>query len=277
MAEAQGPRRLFIDCETSPNIVYSWRIGRKIDLDHSNIIKERAIITICYKWAGEESVKSLTWDKDQNDKEMLRKFVLVMNSADEIIAHNGDRFDLPWIRTRCIFHRIPMPSTLPSVDTLKQARRGFNFNSNRLDYLGGFLGHGHKQDTGGFGLWKSVMDGSRKSLSEMVVYCKRDVELLEKVYNELYSYTKPTIHVGVLTGGYRHSCPKCGSSNTHRSRKSTTAMGTPKVQLHCNDCNAYWTMAESTYIASMKLAFMDKHGLDTTKSKSGRKGKDGKD
>ena len=41
-------RRLYFDCETSPNIVYSWRIGYKIELSHDSIIEERRIICISY-------------------------------------------------------------------------------------------------------------------------------------------------------------------------------------------------------------------------------------
>ena len=32
-------KRLFWDIETSPNVVLSWRIGYKINLDHDNILQ----------------------------------------------------------------------------------------------------------------------------------------------------------------------------------------------------------------------------------------------
>ena len=239
-------RRMFIDCETSPNVVYSWRIGRKIDLSHDNIIKERAIITICWKWEGQKEVHWLTWDKRQSDKAMLKKFVRVMLRADEVIAHNGDRFDLPWIRTRCLFHRIDIPAQLPSVDTLKLARRGFLFNSNRLDYLGGFMGHGRKKDTGGFGLWQRVIAGNPKALADMVSYCKRDVELLENVHRDLYGYSRPTTHMGVLSLGYKHHCPRCGSDHTKRNgNRRATAAGTLTIEMKCLDCKRTWRMSEN--------------------------------
>lgn len=101
-------KRLFFDIETSPNIVTSWRIGYNLNISPDNIIHERAIICVCWKWEGEDEVHSLTWDKNQNDKQLLKKFIKVLNSADEIIGHNGDRFDIKWLRTRCIFHDIDM-------------------------------------------------------------------------------------------------------------------------------------------------------------------------
>lgn len=272
-ATAYVIKRLFVDIETSPNIGYFWKPGHNINIPAENILEEAKIITICYKWQGGNVVNSLTWDKEMNDASMLKKFIPIILMADEVIAHNGDRFDLPWIRTRCIFHRIRIPAQLPSVDTLKQARSGFRFNSNRLDYLGGYLGRGNKEQTGGFKLWKDVMKGDKRALADMVNYCKRDVNLLESVYLDLYEYTKPTSHVGVLSGGYKHDCPKCGSKNTKRNKKSTTSMGTNRVQCLCGDCKSYFTMSEATFTRSKIHEFRMNHGLIETKSSKRRKGK----
>ena len=72
-------RRLFFDIETSPNIGLFWSAGFKQRIDYSNIIKERAIICICYKWEDEKDVYHLQWDAKQNDKAMLQKFIEVAN------------------------------------------------------------------------------------------------------------------------------------------------------------------------------------------------------
>jgi hypothetical protein len=66
-------KRLFFDIETSPNVGFFWTAGYKQNISHDNIIKERAIICICYKWAGEDKIYSLTWDKNQNDKKYAPK------------------------------------------------------------------------------------------------------------------------------------------------------------------------------------------------------------
>jgi hypothetical protein len=244
-------RRLYVDIETSPMIAYTWRIGRKIDLSHDNILREPSIICICWKWEGKK-VEGLTWDKDQSDKAMLAKFIKVLMQADEVIGHNGDRFDLPWIRTRCFYHGIRIPHQLPSVDTLKQARKGFNFPSNRLDYLGKYMGVGRKKETGGFGLWKGVMDKDAASLALMVDYCKQDVELLERVHQKLYAYTKPTTHIGVASGGYKHWCPSCGSSDVIRNgNKHVTNFGVTKVQMKCKGCGTTYRMNETQVMSEM--------------------------
>ena len=87
-------KRLFYDIETSPMVCYSWRIGWNLTLSHSNIIDNWKIICVSYKWEGSDKVYNLKWDKNQDDKTLLEKFVKVLNQADEIVAHNGDRFDI---------------------------------------------------------------------------------------------------------------------------------------------------------------------------------------
>jgi DNA polymerase elongation subunit (family B) len=240
-------KRLFFDIETSPNIGMFWSAGYKKDISPESIIKERAIICIAYKWAGNEKTHVLSWDENQDDKTMLEKFILIANSADELVGHNGDRFDLPWIRTRCLFHRIPTFPNYTTIDTLKSARSKFYFNSNKLDYIAKFLGLGQKIHTG-YDLWKNiVLNKDEKALQEMMVYCENDVILLEKVYNELSTYIPAKTHHGVIQGEEKFSCPECGSYNMVYSKKRLTALGTSRIQTQCKECGKYHTISEKTY------------------------------
>lgn len=180
---------LLLDIEVSPNIVASWRIGSKVFLSPDNIIKERAIICIAYKWYGEENISSLQW-KDGDDRDLMIKFSKLISEADIVLHQNGDSFDIPWLRTRAIFHKIPFPAKINSLDTLKYARWGFYFNSNKLDYLGKYLGVGQKVENS-YDLWMKVtLNNDKKALKEMVEYCKGDIKLLEDVYNRLLPYLK---------------------------------------------------------------------------------------
>ena len=239
--------RLFFDIETSPNIVLSWRIGRKISIDHSNLLKERAIICIGYKWEKEKKAQALKWDSSQNDKEMLRQFVEIANKADELVGHNGDQFDLPWIRTRCLFHGIPMFPSYKTIDTLQWARRRFYFNSNRLDYIGRYLGVGGKIKTE-FDLWKKVvLEDNRQALDQMIEYCKRDVEMLQDVYQKLADHVPQKTHVGVAMGKDKWTSPFTGSTNVAISKQRVTALGSRQYQMKCNDTGRYYQISEATH------------------------------
>lgn len=232
-------RRLFFDIETSPNIGLFWEAGYKKNITTDNIIKERAIICICYKWEDEKEVYSLQWDGKQNDKTMLTKFILVANQANELVGHNGDKFDLAWVRTRCLFHHIDMFPTYTTIDTLKVARSKFRFQSNRLNYIAEFLGLGGKIKTE-YNLWKDILlKNDKVAMEKMIKYCKKDVTLLEQVFKALRGHMLPKTHYGVIFGEDRGTCPECGSNDLIKNNKVTTATGLTRIQYKCNTCNKY--------------------------------------
>ena len=237
-------KRLFFDIEVSANIGLFWQSGFKLNIGPESIIKERAIICICYKWEDSKEVHSLEWDSKQCDKKMLQKFIHIANTADELVGHNGDKFDLAWIRTRCLFHRIDMFPGYTTTDTLKISRSKFKFNSNKLDYIAKFLGVGEKIKTD-YGMWKDIMLNKCKvSMSKMVKYCKMDVVVLEKVYKELSVHILSKVHYGVIFGQDRGSCPECGSDDIVRMCNRVTASGVKKIQYQCKTCNKYHTKTD---------------------------------
>jgi DNA polymerase elongation subunit (family B) len=246
-------KRLFFDIETSPNIVYSWRIGYNLSITPDNIIDERKIICISYKWEDEDRIHTLTWDQNQCDKQMLIDFIAQANKADELIAHNGDRFDIKWIRTRCIYHRIPMFPQYKTLDTLKKAKSGFNFNSNKLDYIAKFLGVGAKIKHSGFDMWVQVMKGNHLAMQEMIEYCEGDIIVLEDVFLTMQNYIKMNTHNGVINNNLKYSCPSCGAEHPILLKNNVTAMGTIKRLMECNDCKYTYEISNSSYINLLKF------------------------
>lgn len=241
-------RRLFFDIETSPNVVLSWRVGYRINIDYDNIVKERAIICAAWKWAGQSKVYALGWDENQGDKAILEAFLEAAHQADELVAHNGDKFDLPWIKTRCLHHGLQTFPKYKTIDTLAWAKRNFYFNSNRLNYLGKYLGIGGKLETR-FDLWKDVvLSNDRARLGQMVRYNKRDVVLLEQVYDRLSAHVHPKTHVGVLNNREKWTCAYCGSEDVRVNKtKRVTMRGTVSKQMHCGNCGRYYTISSQSY------------------------------
>lgn len=241
-------RRLYFDIETSPNIGFFWQPGYKISISYENIIKERAIICICYKWSDSQKVYSLQWDSKQNDKKMLQDFIKVADQADELVAQNGDNFDIKWIRTRCLFHGISMMPQYTTIDTLKIARQGFRFNSNKLDYMSKFMGRKGKIQTS-FDLWKDIaLKNCKKSLAEMVRYCKQDVLELEYVFNKLNPYTKPKTSIAE----YKSDCPECGSEDMRVKNYKVSGAGVKYATLQCFDCGKYHKVNANSYGAALQ-------------------------
>jgi len=130
-----GFKRLFYDIETSPNIGFFWSSSWKANIPHDNIIKERAVICICWKWEGQDEVHSVEWDEGC-DKAALKRFMEVALMADELVAHNGDNFDEKWIRTRCLIHGIEIAAKAEQLRHIKEGTNAFQIQFKSVGLFG---------------------------------------------------------------------------------------------------------------------------------------------
>jgi DNA polymerase elongation subunit (family B) len=225
-------RRLFFDIEVSYCKGWFWRPSYKTSISYNQILEHAKIICISYKWEGQDKVYNLNWDNNQNEKLMLEKFIKVVDKADEIVGHNSDRFDIKWIRSRCMFHKVPMFPRYLSFDTLKFYRGSTNQPSNRLDDIGDYFGIGRKVKNEE-GLWiKVVENNDRRALKRMVKYCDGDVLLLEKVYLLAKPYSLNKVH----NTGVKQDCPECGTDNVKLYGYTYLSSGTKKQRVRCNEC-----------------------------------------
>jgi len=211
--EPREPKVLIYDIETSFNILAAFQLLNLKPLPHDSILKERYIICASWKWLGEEDIHHISvndfyngYDDDVGVVETLHE---VISSADVIIAHYGDRFDLPYVNTRSLFHGLDPLAPVPTIDTYKIAKRHFKFNSNRLDYLGKFLGVGGKIHTDQ-SLWLKCLLGDTSAIEDMVTYNIQDVKLLEEVYLKLRPYAPAIVNRALFKQS--NVCPSCGSS-----------------------------------------------------------------
>lgn len=254
------PKVLFFDIETSYNITKSWRAGRDITINHGDIIHERAIICVSYKWKGEDKVHTLKWDNGC-DKGLVTRFMEVMDSADELVGHNIDRYDTKFVRTRALIHGLRTLPKYVSYDTLKQARKHFSLNSNKLDYVAKILGLGGKLKHIGMPMWDVIIlnavfkygskKKAKKSMNKMIKYCEKDVILTEEVYNKLRLHTERNTHHGVLNGLSKLTCPNCGKDNYRLVKTQVTKAGTIKRIMECNDCGERFFMNNTNYLKTI--------------------------
>lgn len=230
------PDTLIFDIETSYGVYAVWHPG-KVYVSPESMLREAKIICIGYKWAGKKRTYCLKWDEEQNDRDMMLEFVKVMDSADRVVGHNSDRFDIRWIRARCLKHRIPMMPNYTSIDTLKSCRTLFKMHSNKLAEVAKFLRVGAKMETGGLSLWMDVIERRCPiALKKMMRYCMNDVRLTEKVLEVL----NPYMPVRSRVNGCITLCPECGSNRLSvNQRRKYTALGTERVSLKCLECGKY--------------------------------------
>lgn len=242
MGSHEGDRLVF-DIEVSPAIYWLWKGGYGINVPTGNLLEEAKVICISYQWEGDTKIRHLQWDKKQNDKKMLKDFIPILQEAGTVIGHNSDNFDIKWLRTRCLFHRLPCPPDFVTVDTWKQAKKYFRFQGNGLKYIAKFLGLKGKIEPRD-GLWQDVVfKKSASAMKEMLEYCDRDVDQTTQVFDLFAPYTHTVGH----RGGSMCDCPYCGSSNTQWAKDRITSAGTKRVQFQCQDCGKYTTVAASKW------------------------------
>lgn len=236
--------RVFLDIETAPNIGYFWQAGHEQNINHDCIIKERAVICVCWMRDGEETVHRLLWQKPYDDKALIKALLPVLADADEVVAHNANRFDIPWLRTRALKHGFRFPE-VKVVDTLRIAWGKFRFNSSRLDYLAKFLGVGAK-GASGWKLWEGAIQGDEKALNALVDYCAQDVRVLAKVYAKLAPHVRPATHAGVFDKKPAWSCPHCGTTQVKKTKTRVTPTGSLRHQFVCAKGH-YYTVSNAAF------------------------------
>ncbi len=232
---------LFYDLETAPLLAHIWRPSDDY-VTSDRLLHDSWIICWSAKWAHETKkvhVGMVTPQEaiDQDDSRIVGELSDLLREADIIVAHNGDRFDLPMFNGRLLMLGLEPLGPVQTIDTLKLARSNFRLAYNKLDYLAEQLGLGNKLKTG-FDLWRDCYHGDQKALNKMSKYNVRDVILLEQVFNKLKPYVKGLKRLVEPDYDQQEACPFCGSSNVTRRGFARTQSATYQ-QYQCGDCRRY--------------------------------------
>lgn len=231
------PKILIWDVETAPILSNVWAL--KADyINYDMMIESTFMLTWAAKWHGQQQVFSARLNSAEalarDDKGLVAPLIDLYNEADFTVAHNGDRFDVPILRTRALVNGLPNLAPVTQIDTLKWARSGFKFASNRLDYLAQHLGVGEKAHTGGWSLWERCLEGDEKALRKMERYNRRDIRILEGVFDRLLPYAKNVPALSFTQEG----CPVCGSYNmTRQGYRRTNVCRYQRWK--CEDCGRW--------------------------------------
>ena len=203
---------LILDIETSPLLAHVFNLWKQ-DIYLDQIVSDWFMLTWAAKWLGSEVVHSnrLTSEEAlaQNDRRIVKNLWILLDEADIVVAHYGDRFDLPKIRSRFLVHGLIPPSSYKQIDTKSIASKEFGFSSNKLDALAGLLGLEGKDKTD-FLLWKGCMEGREESLFNMEKYNVKDILVLEEVYLALRPYIKGHPNLDLYIDSDKSLCPSCG-------------------------------------------------------------------
>ncbi len=230
---------LMLDIENTPITAYCWGLWKQ-NIGINQIVEDWSILSYAAKWIGEDNVY---WDSTQKQDEgaLLSSLWGLLDEADIVVAHNGDRFDMTKINAKMLEWDMPPYSPVRTVDTLKVARKRFRLTSNKLDYISKYLGFEGKMETGGMKLWIDCMAGKKAAWKTMIDYNIADVIELEHIYLKLLPWIDNHPNVGIHEKLDRPACPKCTSTNIQFRGYAITNVSKFR-RFQCNSCGGWGRM-----------------------------------
>jgi DNA polymerase elongation subunit (family B) len=238
----------FLDIETSPNRGTFWRPGYKVNLSANNIDQERVIL--CAAWAHDDgevhytdALKFNKAPKGSPYKYELDDTQICRDIAEEsaiLVHHNGNSFDVPWINGRCLINGLPTIGQVRNLDTYRIAKRTYNLNSYRLDYLAKVLNveTGQKIKTS-YDLWLDVMNNDKQAYEDMIDYNIQDVNILRAVYNKLRPGMSGITWANMVDDE-NSACPSCGQNHKKLHKRGTVPnLKTYYHRYSCSECGGW--------------------------------------
>lgn len=169
------------------------------DIETTHLAADFGIILCAVIKAHEKSAKAIVlradelnpdWDKRRsNDKAIVHQLRRELEQFDVLVAHNGLRFDLPFLRTRLARWNLAPLRDIKLIDPCRISRNKLRMSYNSLDKIGAFLGVNSKTPVSGE-LWvKAALDGDRRAMNYIVEHCVEDVETLTNIVDAVKPYS----------------------------------------------------------------------------------------
>ena len=247
------PAKIMIyDIETSRIDFKAFWTGKQF-ISYQQMRSEAKIISVSWRWLGEEKVQHLHWDLEKKcDEQLMKDFLKEYNKADMVVGFNNKNFDDRWINARAMKYNLLVNVHVKSFDIIKQCKRLFRLPSYSMDYVAKFMGVTLKQAHEGIVMWNMLEEGTlekrREYIQKMLNYNIGDIVTTEEIFLKLRKYMGHVIHLGVFQGKAKYSCPHCGGANVELFKAINTAAGTPQYIMKCKDDNVQYKISHREYM-----------------------------
>lgn len=173
-----------------------------LDIETTDLAADRGVVLcVCYESSKEPgAVRTLRNDKISkswkkgirgDDKEIVRQTCGLITEHDVIVAHNGMRFDLPFLRTRALHWGLPALIEPKVVDPLKILWNKHRLRHNSLGVIADHLGLKDRKTPLEMSVWADAMlNGSKAAMDVIVEHCEADVRVLTGVLSRMTPFIK---------------------------------------------------------------------------------------
>lgn len=171
-----GERIVYLDIETSNldanfGLIYSWSCKPQGQAKvYHDIIADRSL---------------------DEERRILQSLLERMSQFTTVCGYYSTRFDIPFLRTRCMFHNLDFPpyGTIKHLDLYYHVRSKMKLHSNRLQVAADFLGIPGKTPLRGE-VWLAASLGSKEAMAYILEHNIEDVKVLEQVHARLEPFYK---------------------------------------------------------------------------------------
>ena len=236
--KARTPKILLFDIETAACEGKFWRSPWQTNI--IRIINDTHMISWSAKWLGGKQITRALPDYEgytpgsRDDKALVTELHELLEKADLVIAHHGDKFDIPYSNGRFVVNGLLPTRKYKSYDTRAAAKRRFGFTSNKLDDIARSLGIGTKIPIH-YEIWEGCERGDTKAWNIMRKYNAHDVKLLEEVYLKFRAWDQTHPNLAVIKNTGTECCPSCGQSEVRKRGWNYTPTGR-RQEYSCNNC-----------------------------------------
>jgi len=226
------------------------------DIEASSLNADFGIILCCgFKEVGKGKATVLnildyctgSGDLIRAEKRLLKDMSDRLLDCDVWLTHFGSWYDLPFINTRLIYHRLPIiPPNFNHLDTWKISKNRLKLRNNRLITISEFLGTRDEKNAIKPEQWLRALGGHRESMAYIVEHCRRDVLVLEEVYERIKPLVLDHPNRGLIDG--RGGCSICGAHKLQRRGYRVTR--TRKYErFQCQACGGWSSGTKPVQIA----------------------------
>lgn len=240
-------RILILDIETRPALVYTWGMFNQ-SFGPSQVVDWGGVLCFAAKWA--DSDEMMFYSEWRSKERMIKAAHRLLSEADAVVGWNSQRFDVRWLQAEFQRMGLNRPSPYVNVDLMRSQKRDAFMLSNKLESRRLWLGEDGKAETGGFGLWKGVMDGKRESRRLMEEYNRRDVLITQEEFERMRAggWVRGLPNEAIEGG---HVCPSCGSDKL-QARGFQHSKTRRYKRFQCKSCGG-WSKAVACEPGSAKL------------------------
>lgn len=199
------------------------------------------ILCIGYKWLGEKKPKIISitdfpnFKKDPtDDSEVVKAFYPILVEADILVTYFGTGFDVKYITSKLLEHRLEFLPNTPHVDLFYVVKGKMLLSRKSLQNTGLFLGCTAQKTPISGRIWKRAMCGHRASIKYIETHCASDVNLTEEVYMRL----RPLVRQHPRRAGLG-DCRVCGGDKLQLRGRYVAVTGGEQSRIYCRACGAW--------------------------------------